>query len=232
MQSTSGRRAGERRHVGEQRAEHGEQAVRRRALAEDRSGRRRAAGRSAGNASKSWRTTPKPNSRSSTPARASRTSAPASTARSRSTPSRRVLPIPAGPSNASTPPSPARSRASAAAISADLAASRLELRGPGPARGTARGGGAGAGSEQPLVQRDQLRSRHRAELLAQQHAQLVVGASSASAMLPRWIQDRDQRRAGRLADGAEATAARASASAPGSSCPPSLSAAVAATSSA
>ena len=64
---------------------------------------------------------------------------PASSARSRRTPSRRVLPIPAGPSKASTPPSPAASRAA-------RRRSRPARRRARAARPARRGRGAGAGA--------------------------------------------------------------------------------------
>ena len=142
--------------------------------------------------SKSWRTTPKPNSRSSTPARASRISAPASPASSRRTPSSRVLPIPAGPSKASTPPPPAASRASAAAIAAS--SSSRSSRSAGALGGRGRGG-----REQLLVERDQLRAGHRPELLAQQHAELVVGQDGLGVVAAPG-QHGDQRRARGLAE--------------------------------
>jgi hypothetical protein len=57
----------------------------------------------------------------------------------------------------------------------------------------------GRGSEQPFVQGDELRPRHRAELLAQEDAQLVVGADRLGDVAAL-DQHADQRRAGRLAE--------------------------------
>jgi hypothetical protein len=60
----------------------------------------------ASSGSNSWRTTPKANSCSSSPARAASTSRPAVRAAARATPTRRVLPMPAGAFHHQQPPGP------------------------------------------------------------------------------------------------------------------------------
>jgi hypothetical protein len=66
--------------------------------------------------------------------------------------------------------------------------------------GRSDGDRGGRGRQQPLVQRDELGPGHRAELLAQQHPQLVVGADRLGDV-PALDQHADQRRPGRLAEG-------------------------------
>ena len=147
-----------------------------------RRGRRAAAPASASGsattASKSWRTTPNGNSRSSSPARALSTSAPSAPARRRNSDSRRDLPIPGGPSIRTARPSPSVASSSSVSSSA-TSRSRSTSEADGlrlGRRGGAARRAAGLVAQQLLVQRDERGAGRAAELLAQQHADVLVDA--------------------------------------------------------
>ena len=107
--------------------------------------------------------------------------------RPRSSAASRVLPIPASPASTTTPPSPAgvraqrrRSAASSASRPTNGRSSRATSTAGSGSAVAAGVGGLGAGvspsMQQAVVQRGDVRSGCRAELVAQQHAQPVVDA--------------------------------------------------------
>ena len=149
--------------------------------------------------SNSWRTTPNGKSRSSSPARALSTVAPSVAARRRNSTSRRDLPIPGGPSISTARPSPVdrllhqRLEPRHLAVALDEPGRRAHAA-PRPRRPARRR----LVAQQLLVHGDQRGPGRRAELLAQQHADVLVDAQRLVDVAAR-AQDVHQHGAGGLA---------------------------------